>query len=163
MSLAATLEAVTALVVEHPEAAQLVPRADGEIVGPFEVRVAVADHHVTVDEPATIGGANAAPSPVEMALVSLASCQAITYRLWAIKLGVHIGGVRVAVDADYDARGLFGVEGYARPGFTAVRVVVTIEDATVEDLEHLRLAVDEHCPVLDLFRSAVPVATSLAP
>jgi uncharacterized OsmC-like protein len=126
---AATLEAVTAFVVTHPEAAHLVPRADGELVGPFEVRVAVADHRVTVDEPSSIGGADAAPSPVDMALVSLASCQAITYRLWAVKLGVHIAGIRVAVDADYDARGLLGVEGYDRPGFSAARVVVTIQGA----------------------------------
>ncbi|MFP3908094.1 MAG: OsmC family protein [Acidimicrobiales bacterium] len=150
MSLAATLDAVTTFVAENPEAAQVVPRADGELVGPLEVRVAVADHQVTVDEPEAIGGANAAPSPVETALVSLASCQAITYRLWAIKLGVDIDRVSVAVEADYDARGLLGVDGYDRPGFTAVRVIVTVEGAEGEPLEQLRSAVDEHCPVLDL-------------
>jgi uncharacterized OsmC-like protein len=161
MSLATTLDAVTAFVTENPGVAQLVPRVDGELVGPFEVRVAVADHHVIIDEPETVGGTNAGPSPTEISLVALASCQAITYRMWATKLGVNLDGVRVAVEADYDARGLLGVDGYDRPGFTAVRVVVTVEGAEGEAVDELRRAVDEHCPVLDVFRSAVPVTTAL--
>jgi uncharacterized OsmC-like protein len=162
MSLAETLDAVTAFVAEDPAVAQLVPRAIGELVGTFEVLVTAGDHQVTIDEPVTIGGTDAGPSPIEAALVSLASCQAITYRLWATKLEIELDEVRVAIEADYDARGLLGVEGYSRPGLDAVRVRVTLEGPDAETSQRLRAAVDQHCPVLDLFRVGVPITTSLA-
>jgi hypothetical protein len=70
--------------------------------------------------------------------------------------------VRVAVEADYDARGLLGVDGYRRPGLDAVRVTVILEGLDTETSQRLRTAVDQHCPVLDLFRAGVPVTTLLA-
>lgn len=162
MSLADTLDAVTTFVRENPGVAQHVSRATGELVGPFEVLVHAGEHQLTIDEPVAIGGSEAGPSPIEMALVSLASCQAITYRLWATKLGIAAVKVRVAVEADYDARGLLGVDGYRRPGLDAVRVTVTLEGPDTETSQRLRTAVDQHCPVLDLFRVGVPVTTLLA-
>jgi uncharacterized OsmC-like protein len=162
MSLAATIDAVTAFVTENPDVAQLIPRAEGELVGRFEVRVTVGAHRVTIDEPTTIGGADAGPSPIEAVLMSLASCQAITYRPWATKLDVVVDTVRVVVEADYDARGLLGVDGSRRQGPDGVRVTVTLEGPDPEPFETLRAAVDEHCPILDLFSVGVPVTTSLA-
>ena len=162
MSLADTLDAVTTFVADNPEVARSVPRADGELVGPFEVLVTAGAHNVTIDEPATIGGGEAGPTPIETALVSLASCQAITYQLWATKLGIALDAVRVTIEADYDARGLLGVDGYRRPGPDGVRVSVTLEGPDPSRFEQLRTAVDEHCPVLDLFNASVPVTTSLA-
>jgi hypothetical protein len=45
-----------------------------------------------------------------------------------------------------------------RPGFSAVRVQVGITGPeTPERYQQLAAAVDEHCPVLDLFRDPVPV------
>jgi hypothetical protein len=45
-----------------------------------------------------------------------------------------------------------------RPGFSAVRVQVGISDPeSPERYQQLAAAVDEHCPVLDLFRNPVPV------
>jgi putative redox protein len=162
MSLAETLAAVTTFFTENPEVAQDAPRAHGELVGPFEVLVTAGAHQLTVDEPVTVGGGEAGPSPIETALVALASCQAITYRLWATKLGIALVSVGVAVEADYDARGLLGVDGYHRPGLDDVRVTVTLEGPDAATSQQLRAAVDQHCPVLDLFRAGVPVTTSLA-
>lgn len=162
MGLGETLDAVTTFVTEHPETAQLVPRATGELVGPLEVLVTAGAHQLTVDEPVTIGGSDTGPTPIETALVSLASCQAITYRLWATKLGITLDKVRVSVEADYDARGLLGVDGYRRPGLDAARVTVALEGPDAETSQRLRAAVDQQCPLLDLFRAGVPVTTSLA-
>ncbi len=45
-----------------------------------------------------------------------------------------------------------------RSGFTAVRVEVKVTgQESQERYEELAAAVDEHCPVLDLFKSPVPV------
>jgi uncharacterized OsmC-like protein len=64
-----------------PEAAKAKFNANHELVGATEVSVRVGSgHQFTVDEPATLGGADKAANPVEYALASLGSCQAITYR-----------------------------------------------------------------------------------
>ncbi len=161
MTLAEQLELVSAFLTKNPAAGQMVPRANSDLVGPYEVRTHSDGHEITIDEPSTIGGAGLGPSPVELALVSLGSCQAITYRLWATRLGIHFDHIRVVVEGDYDARGLLGVEGHGRPGLTAVRVAVSIEGPEPDRYNDLRTAVNEHCPVLDLFTDGVTVTTAL--
>jgi len=50
-----------------------------------------------------------------------------------------------------------------RPGFTAVRVEVSVTGPeSAERYAELATAVDEHCPVLDLFKNPVPVTRALA-
>jgi putative redox protein len=50
-----------------------------------------------------------------------------------------------------------------RPGFTAVRGIVTLKSsASKEELAKLKAIVDAHCPVLDILRAPVPVEIELA-
>jgi hypothetical protein len=67
---------------------------DGTLTGITEVDVRTGSHTFTVDEPPALGGGGTAPKPVEYALASLGSCQAITYRFWAEHLGVSVAGQR---------------------------------------------------------------------
>ena len=109
-----------------------------------------------------MGGAGAAANPVQYALASLGSCQAITYRLWATQLGVTLDSITVRVEGDLDLRGFFGVGDGVRPGLSAVRVEVTVAGPETEErYAELATAVDEHCPVLDLFQNPVPVSRAL--
>jgi hypothetical protein len=49
-----------------------------------------------------------------------------------------------------------------RPGLTAVRVEVTVAGPESQQrYAELAAAVDEHCPVLDLFKNPVPVSRAL--
>ncbi len=55
-------------------------------------------------------------------------------------------------------RGFLGFDGDVRPGFTAVRVAVSVTGPeTVQRYRELAAAVGEHCPVLDRFRNPVRV------
>ncbi|HEX4289705.1 MAG TPA: OsmC family protein [Trebonia sp.] len=120
-------------------------------------------HTFKVDEPPAPGGADAAANPVQYALASLGSCQAITYRIWAAQLGVEPESVSVRVEGDLDLRGFFGLDDTVRPGFTAVRVEVSVTGPeSAERYAELAAAVGKHCPVLDLFRNAAPVTRELA-
>ena len=101
-----------------------------------------------------IGGGDAAASPVEYALAALASCQAITYRLWATKLGIELDGLEIAVEGDLDLHGFFGLDDAVRPGFSAIRIDVTPIGPSPERFAELADAVDAHCPVLDLIADA---------
>ena len=120
-------------------------------------------HTFKVDEPPALGGADAAANPVQYALASLGSCQAITYRFWAEQLGIAVDSVTVRAEGDLDLRGFFGVDENVRPGLTAIRLDVSVTGPeSPERYQELAAAVDEHCPVLDLFRNLVPVTRALA-
>jgi uncharacterized OsmC-like protein len=145
-------------VAEDPAAAQALFSTHGTLTGITEVDIRAGSHTFTVDEPPALGGGGIAPNPVEYALASLGSCQAITYRFWAEHLGVSLDTLTVRVEGDLDIRGFFGFDANVRPGFTAVRVAVSVTGPeTAQRYQELAAAVDEHCPVLDLFRNPVPV------
>lgn len=115
---------------------------------------------VEVDEPAALGGAGTAPNPVEYYLASLLACQVVTYRVWADKLGIALDDISARAEGDLDVRGFFGFDDSVRPGFSEVRVVVTLTGPEPrERYLELQESVDAHCPVLDVTRNPVPVRT----
>lgn len=150
-------------VTLNPSAAGVKFKADSELTGVCEVDVRVGGHAATVDEPESLGGGGVAPNPVEYALLALGSCWAITYRFWATKLGMQIDTCKVDVRGDLDVRGVFGLDEGVRPGYTGVEVDVTIGGPESEQsYELLAKAVEEHCPVLDIFANSTPVTSTLS-
>ena len=149
-------------VADDAANAQVVFAAEGTLVGVTEVDIKTGTHTFKVDEPPALGGANVAANPVQYALASLGSCQAITYRFWAAQLGIELDSLTVRVEGDLDIRGFFGFDDQVRPGFSAVRVEVSLAGPeTADRYAELAAAVDEHCPVLDLFQNPVPVSRAL--
>lgn len=137
---------------------RLVFRSSSNLGGRFRSDVKIRDHALTIDEPMSIGGSDLGPSPVEIVLAALGSCQEITYRAYATALGIKLDKVSVEIEGDIDFRGFFAVDDSVRPGYESIRAVVTIESkATAEELEKLREMVNSHCPVLDMLSNPVPV------
>jgi uncharacterized OsmC-like protein len=163
MSLTEIIEGTRAAVAVDPANAAVSFRVDHTHVPgtATAVHVRVRDHAFDVDEPAALGGTDTAANPVEYALAALGSCQVITYQFWAAKLGVPLNSVRVTVDGDLDLHGFFGFAD-TRPGFSDVRLTVELDGpASAEQYAELKQQVDEHCPVLDLFRNPTPTTTVL--
>jgi len=143
--------------------AQLTYRVRGVGEGSVASRITAGRHEFVVDEPAALAGDDVAASPVEYALGALISCQIVVYRLYAQALGIRADDISIAAEGDLDARKLFGIEESVRPGFGAVRLDIRISGPETEErYQELRAAVDEHCPVLDLFANATPVSVSVA-
>ncbi len=118
-------------------------------------------HEVAADEPRSFGGGDTAQSPVELLLTSLATCQAVTYRLWAAELGVAVERIGVEVEGDLDLRGFLGIADVPA-GYAAVRMVVTLEGPETGDrYRELADAVDRHCPVYDVLARPVAVEREL--
>ncbi len=159
MSLLDIISTTTHALSQNPNAAKATFHADHALVGVTEVLVKVGSgHQFTVDEPAALGGQNLGANPVEYALAALGSCQAITYRIWATKLGIQLDKVEVSIDGDIDLRGFFGVDEKVRPGFGAIRVSVKLSgNESQARYAELSDAVNAHCPVLDLFANQVPI------
>lgn len=155
-------DATAAAVAEDPAKALVVFRADGIPEGTVGSAITLGAHTIRVDEPPALGGEGSAPNPVEVYLSALISCQVVTYRFWAQRLGIAIDDLSISAEGDLDVRGFFGIDDAVRPGFQAVRVDVRVTGPESEDrYAELREIVDKHCPVLDLSTGATPVRTTL--
>lgn len=138
-------------------------RSDSALGTGFRSEVRLRQHCLTVDEPAGIGGSDSGPTPIELVLAALGTCQEITYRAFATALGIPLEAVAVSVEGDIDFRGFFAIDDTVRPGFGALRVQVAVtSSASPADLERLRAAVNSHCPVLDMLTRPVPVTFSFS-
>jgi putative redox protein len=134
-------------------------RSESQLTTGFRSEVKLRQHALTVDEPAGIGGSDSGPTPVELVLAALGTCQEITYRAFATALGIPLEGVAVIVEGDIDFRGFFAIDETVRPGFGALRVKVNLQStASATDRARLIAAVNRHCPVLDMLTRPVPVS-----
>lgn len=154
-------------VAADPVNGQVVFRASATAHDAVASTVGLGAYRVEVDEPPALGGEGKAPNPVEYYLASLLSCQVVTWRIWAEKLGILIDEITAHAEGDLDVRGFFGFDPESgesvRPGFSEVRLVVNVTGPeTLERYRELQEAVDAHCPILDLTRNATPVTTSVA-
>jgi len=147
---------------DDPAKAKMVFKTSSSLDGRFRSEVTIREHSLTIDEPTSIGGTDLGPSPVEVILAALGSCQEITYRAFAAAMGIELDNVAVELEGDIDFRGFFAVDETVRAGFGNIRAIVKIESrASAADLERLREAVNSHCPVLDILRNPVPVKLDL--
>lgn len=161
--LGAIISATAGAVANDPTAAAVAFRATGTSSGWVATDLTSRQHTYVVDEPAGLGGDDSAANPVEYALGALISCQVVTYRFWAARLGIRLDDVAISAVGDLDVRGFFGLDDAVRAGFGEVRLDVRLTGPeTAERYEELHAAVDAHCPVLDLFTNATPVVTRLA-
>ncbi|MDQ3827394.1 MAG: OsmC family protein [Actinomycetota bacterium] len=156
------MDATAAAVSADGAKAAVVFRAAGRGESGVATDIRIGRHAVLIDEPPALGGTDAAPNPVETALAGLLSCQVVTYRFWAAKLGIPLDDVQVEAEGDLDVRGFFGLQDGVRPGFGDVRVKVRLTGpASPAQYRELQVAVDQHCPVLDLFSNPTSVHTEL--
>jgi putative redox protein len=130
--------------------------------GAVATTITAGKHRFLVDEPAALAGDDLAASPVEFALGALISCQVVVYRLYAQALGIQVDEIDIQAEGDLDARKLFGIDESPRPGFSDIRLAITITGPETDArYQELKAAVDEHCPVLDLFANATPVSATV--
>lgn len=64
----------------------------------YKTELTISGHDVIADEPEELGGTNQGPAPGEFLLISLASCTAITLRMYANRKNWPVETIRVEVD-----------------------------------------------------------------
>jgi putative redox protein len=57
--------------------------------------LAIREHRLTADEPASLGGEDEGPSPQELLAASLASCTAVTMAMYAKRKGWDVSGLEI--------------------------------------------------------------------
>lgn len=108
------------------------------------------------------GGTNAGPNPGVLGRAALGACLALGYGMWAARLGVPITALDVEIQADYDVRGELGAEPSVRPGYQAMRYVVSITSPAPEDeVRHMVEMADRHSSWRDVIANPVPLTRDL--
>jgi uncharacterized OsmC-like protein len=109
---------------------------------------------VYTDEPASLGGTNSAPSPLETVLVALVGCDGVIINGVATAMKFAYTGVDFACESQIDVRGPKGVPG-VRPYFeTAKLEIIVYSDETDARFQKLRKNVEFRCPVMNLLIAA---------
>lgn len=106
------------------------------------------------DEPASLGGSNEAPSPIETLLGALLGCEAVILHGVAQAISFDYSGIELASESQIDVRGPKGVPGI-RPYFEKVSVEVKVyTDEPDARFEILQKNVEFRCPIVNLLRAA---------
>ena len=141
-----------------PEKCRVETAVDSRQVEAFRSHVKIREFEVIVDQPENMASTNQGPRPSEILLAALATCHEVTYRLYADAMDIDLKDIAVSVTGISDARGNFNVEAVIPAGFSEIIGDIKIEsDASDEDIERLREAVNLHCPVLDDLRKPLKV------
>lgn len=111
-----------------------------------------------VGMPETYGGSNAGPNPGVYGRGAVGACLAVCYGMWAARLGVVIDALEVEIQADYDVRGELGVSDDVRPGYLAMRYIVTVESsAPIDDVMRVLDTADRYSSWRDDIMNGVPL------
>ena len=147
---------------DDPARASVTLRVQTELTEGMRCETTSRGHTIVADEPRSFGGGDTAQSPVELLLTSLATCQAVTYRLWAAELGIALDKVTVEVEGDIDLRGYLGLADDVPAGYATMRLRVPLEGPeTADRYRELAAQTDRHCPVLDALARPLPIVREL--
>jgi uncharacterized OsmC-like protein len=158
--LANTIDAVRAGLAQPDADCVTTFVADCGLDDEYRATINIRDFSLRADEPPSIGGSDSGPTPVELTLASLGTCQEIVYATYARILGIPLDKVTVHTEGRLDLRGFYGVADVP-VGFGDVSFSVEISSpASPEEVARLVEAVNSHCPVLDILRQPIPVTGS---
>jgi len=129
----------------------------------FVIESEIRGHKLVIDQPATAGGGDAGPTPLELLFASLAGCIGTIARLVAMQKRIELRGMHIRVEGPLDTDGLLGKPIEDRVGFEAITITVDIDaDLSDEEKDRFIHEVDARCPVSENLLNATPVNVKLA-
>jgi len=118
---------------------------------PYATTLETPTHAWTVDEPADAGGGDTGPRPGELLAASLASCTAITLRMYVSRKGWAVDEITVEVTSERDAE--------ANRTTFQCRVSAT---GNLTDEQRARLLhIAKACPIHKMLTNPVEIRTEL--
>jgi len=115
----------------------------------YKTEVTVGNHTVFVDEPTDVGGTDIAPAPTQFLEVSLASCTAVTLRMYADRKGWPVEKISVEVNVSKEDK------------LTHFERLITLNGALTEEQRQRLLQIANACPVHKVLSSPIEISTSL--
>ena len=124
---------------------------------------AVSESHGKVRYEATLneklGGSGTDPTPGDLMLGALVTCQALSLKVVAMAMGIALSSLTVEAEGDVDHRGVLMLDG-VRAGFEEIRLTVRYQlaaDPPPERVERWLQAAERSCAVTDALRHPTSV------
>lgn len=129
-------------------------------VTPFQQAVTVGSHAMLADEPADVGGGGTGPTPYDFVAIGLATCTAMTLRMYANHKNEALGRITVTVDhAKVHAKDCADC-GEGREGrIDRFERVIAIEGDVAPHLRAKLAEIADKCPVHRTLEASSAVVT----
>ncbi len=115
----------------------------------YKTELSARSHRVIADEPVDVGGNDVGPRPGDFIRMGLASCTAITLRMYANRKSWPVEQIRVSV-----SNGAFD-------GKTSYKTKIEITGALNEEQKNRLLQIAKLCPVHKLLTNPITIETNL--
>jgi putative redox protein len=116
----------------------------------FRTEITAGGKTVIADEPEELGGTDAGPAPGEFLMISLASCTAITLRMYADRKQWPVDKISVEVNFEkVDNKTIFSRE-------------ISLEGSLDDEQRKRLLQIANACPVHKTLTNPIEIQTSLA-
>jgi putative redox protein len=116
--------------------------------------VSARDVASVIDEPVARGGTNQGLSPTETLMSSLIGCTNVISKRIAHGMGVEMGEMTVALNADFNRLGVMLEEEVEMPFANIVMDIEVKTDATADQMEAIMTDLAKYCPVAKVIRGA---------
>ncbi len=130
--------------------------------GGLEQEIVAGRHRLTVDEPKSLGGTDAGPTPYDLIAGALGACTAMTIRLYARRKTLPL--TRVIVDLVHDKVHASDCEACETKDARIDRIqrTITLEGDLDDAARASLLAIAEKCPVHRTLQGGIVIETQLA-
>jgi uncharacterized OsmC-like protein len=114
------------------------------------------------DHPEVFSSEDKGPTPVELLLVSLASCLTAGVAAVAQNWKIQLRSVTASLEGDMDVRGILGADPEVRNGFNQIRVKYNVDaDASPDDIKALVAQSQKRSAVYDIVTNPTSVTVEV--
>ena len=109
----------------------------GTSENPTKINITSGKFSLVIDEPTSMGGTDAGPSPVQVLLMSLAGCLNVTGHEVAMQKGLRLNGMKITIEGELNPCAFLGCSYEERAGFqtVSVRIEPDFENANPEEFD----------------------------
>jgi len=137
-------------------------RLEAVQVDGFKIETRMGSHVAMVDQPIAGGGTDSGPSPLDYLFISLAGCVVTIGHIIAKQRRLPVRNIKVRIEGELDTDVLMGKTSEIRAGFSAIRVITTIDaDMTQAEKEAFLREIDARCPISDNIHNLTPIEFSV--
>jgi putative redox protein len=115
----------------------------------YKTELSARSHNIIADEPLDIGGTDLGPRPGDFIRMGLASCTAITLRMYANRKNLDVTQIRVSV-----SNGVFD-------GKTTYKTEIEIKGTLDEEQTKRMMQIAKLCPVHKTLTNPIEIETAL--
>jgi putative redox protein len=110
--------------------------------------------HSIVDEPIERGGTNKGPAPTDTLIAALSGCTNVITHKIAYANDIHLDGMDIEIDWDFDTRGVQLIEEIDTP-FTSITLKIVLKgNISPDQIIFLQTELKKYCPLAKLIRAA---------